>query len=65
MIPAKSFANHEKLVFYPKFFRRFFGLLAAASILIGCGTISHSSWRHSKKLQPLITGHVLAHEGTL
>lgn len=33
----KSFANNERLVFYPKFFRRFFGLLPMASILIGYG----------------------------
>ncbi len=33
----KSFANNERLVFYPKFFRRFFGLLPVASILIGYG----------------------------
>lgn len=33
----KSFANNERLVFYPKFFRRFFCLLPVASILIGYG----------------------------
>lgn len=33
----KSFANNERLVFYPKFFRRFFGLLPVASLLIGYG----------------------------
>lgn len=33
----KSFANNERLVFYPKFFRRFFGLLPVACILIGIG----------------------------
>ena len=27
------------------------------------GTISYSSWRHSKKLQSLIIGRVLAHGG--
>lgn len=36
----KSFANNERLVFYPKFFRRFFGLLPAASILIGIGFLA-------------------------
>ena len=40
MIPDKSFTNHEKLVFYPKFFRRFFGLLPVASILIGIGFLA-------------------------
>lgn len=33
----KSFANNERLVFYPKFFRRFFCLLPVACILIGIG----------------------------
>lgn len=33
----KSFANNERLVFYPKFFRRFFCLLPVASLLIGYG----------------------------
>lgn len=33
----KSFANNERLVFYPKFFRRFFCLLLVASLLIGYG----------------------------
>lgn len=33
----KSFANNERLVFYPKFFRRFFCFLPVASILIGIG----------------------------
>lgn len=33
----KSFANNERLVFYPKFFRRFLGFLPVASILIGYG----------------------------
>lgn len=33
----KSFANNERLVFYPKFFRRFFCLLPMASLLIGYG----------------------------
>ena len=33
----KSFANNERLVFYPKFFRRFFCFLPAASLLIGYG----------------------------
>ncbi len=36
----KSFANNERLVFYPKFFRRFFGLLPVASILIGIGFLA-------------------------
>ena len=36
----KSFANNERLVFYPKFFRRFFGLLPMASILIGIGFLA-------------------------
>ena len=36
----KSFANNERLVFYPKFFRRFFCLLPAASILIGIGFLA-------------------------
>lgn len=33
----KAFANNERFVFYPKFFRRFSGLLPVASILIGVG----------------------------
>lgn len=37
MISDKSFANNEVLTFYPKFFRRFFGLLPVASVLIGYG----------------------------
>lgn len=36
----KSFANNERLVFYPKFFRRFFCFLPAASILIGIGFLA-------------------------
>ena len=35
-----SSADDAVLVFYPKFFRRFFGLLPAASILIGIGFLA-------------------------
>lgn len=36
----KSFANNERLVFYPKFFRRFFCFLPMASMLIGIGFLA-------------------------